>query len=68
MVHETAENAGRDPAGPHGTQGWCYLVDPDAGDHREDPEEVPEGGLASGHKRKTGQNERLGMEGYKYAT
>ena len=45
MVHQTAPDAVRDPAGPHGAQGWRYLVDPDAGDHREDPEEVPEGGL-----------------------
>ena len=45
VVHQTEENAGGDPAGPHRTQGRRYLVDPDAGDHREDPEEVPEGGL-----------------------
>ena len=45
MVHQTAPDADRDSAGPHGTQRWGNLVDPDAGDHREDPEEVPEGGL-----------------------
>ena len=45
MVNQTAQDAVRDPAGPHGAQGWRYLVDPDAGDHRTDPEKVPEGGL-----------------------
>ena len=45
MVHQTAPDADRDPAGPHGTQRWGNLVDPDAGDHRTDPEKVPEGGL-----------------------
>lgn len=42
MVHQTAEDAVRDSAGPHGTQGWGYLVDPDAGDHCADPEQVQE--------------------------
>lgn len=45
MVHQTAPDAGRDPAGPHGIPRRCDLVDPDAGDHCEDPEKVPEGGL-----------------------
>ena len=45
MVHQTAPDAGGDPAGPHGIPGRCDLVDPDAGDHCEDPEKVPEGGL-----------------------
>ena len=45
MVHKAAQDAGGDPASPHCTQGRRDLVDPDAGDHREDPEEVPEGGL-----------------------
>ena len=43
--HQASTDAGRDPAGPHGIPGRRDLVDPDAGDHREDPEEVPEGGL-----------------------
>ena len=45
VVHQTTEDAGRDPAGPHGTQGRRYLVDPDAGDHCTHPEKVPEGRL-----------------------
>ena len=45
MVNQTAQDAVRDPAGPHGAQGWRDIVDPDAGDHCEDPAQVPEGGL-----------------------
>lgn len=45
MVHQTAPDAGGDPAGPHGTQGRGYLVDPDAGDRCEDPAQVQESRL-----------------------
>jgi len=45
MVNQTAPDADRDTAGPHGIPGRCDIVDPDAGDHCTDPEEVPEGGL-----------------------
>ena len=45
VVHQTAEDAGGDPAGPHGIPGRCDIVDPDAGHNCADPEKVPEGGL-----------------------
>ena len=55
MVHQTAPDAVRDPAGPHGIPGRCDIVDPDADDHRTDPEKVPEGGLDVLLRRRAGR-------------